>query len=742
MLERLARWSYAHRWRMLAIWVVALIGIGALGNVAGGSYARNFSLPGSESQRAFDLLRNRFPQRSGDTADIVFRATAGVTDSSVSSKMKAMLAEVSALPHVDAIASPYSPEGARQVSRDGRIAFATVQFGTRATDIPKNVVERLEALGARTDGPGLQIEFGGQVIQQAQFEPPGGAETVGLLAAILILLITFGSLLAMGLPIMTALFGIGIGLSLLLISANWISVPDFSPQIASMIGIGVGIDYALFIVTRYRQGLHDGLDPENAVVLALTTAGRAVIFAGTIVVISLLGILLMGFAFVQGIAVGGASAVFVTMLASITLLPAVLGFVGRNIDKLHIPRLRRVERADRRGFWYRWSRLIQRRPWAAGLAGLAALILLTVPLFSMRLGAADAGNDPTTLTTRRAYDLLSEGFGPGFNGPLLLAAELPGPQDARSLEGLATRLQQTPGVVFVTPPELSPKGDAAIVTVVPATAPQDKATDDLVHRLRDQVIPQAMAGTGVQVYVGGITAIFTDFSSKIAERLPLLIGVVIALSFLLLMAVFRSVVVPLKAAVMNLLSIGAAYGVMVAVFQWGWLKGLFGVGKAGPIEAWVPMMMFTILFGLSMDYEIFLLSRIREEYVRTRDNAISVADGVAVTGRVITAAAAIMIAVFLSFVVGFDLRQIKEIGLGLAVAVLVDATLVRMVLVPSTMELLGNANWWFPRWLNRVVPRIAVEREAEAIVQAEYERAAGDGKVTEPVSPERVAKRD
>jgi RND superfamily putative drug exporter len=351
--------------------------------------------------------------------------------------------------------------------------------------------------------------------------------------------------------------------------------------------------------------------------------------------------------------------------------------------------------------------------------GLAALVLLTVPLFHMRLGAADAGNDPTSLTTRRAYDLLSQGFGPGFNGPLLLAADVSSPQDLAALQRLSTSLQSTPGVAAVSPAIPSPKGNAAIITLYPTTSPQDAATSDLVKRLRAQIIPQAMSGSGVHVLVGGITAIFVDFSAKTAARLPILIAVVIALSFLLLMAVFRSLLVPLKAAIMNLLSIGAAYGVMVAVFQWGWGKSIIGVGKTGPIESWVPMMMFTILFGLSMDYEIFLLSRIREEYVRTRDNAASVANGVAVTGRVITAAAAIMIAVFLSFVLGFDLRQIKEIGMGLAVAVLVDATLVRMVLVPATMELLGNANWWFPKWLNRVVPRLSVEQEAEDIVAAE-----------------------
>jgi putative drug exporter of the RND superfamily len=426
----------------------------------------------------------------------------------------------------------------------------------------------------------------------------------------------------------------------------------------------------------------------------------------------------MGFQFVQGLAVGGAAAVFVTMLASITLLPAMLGFVGRNIDKFHVPLFHHKEKGSE-GFWYRWSRFIQRSPWIAGLIGLAIVVLLAVPLFSMRLGSADSGNDPKSLTTRRSYDLLSEGFGPGFNGPFILAAQLNGPQDLAVVDALQKKLATTPGVAAVAPVTPNQKGDAAIITVYPSTSPQDAATSDLVHTLRRTVIPAALAGTDVKVYVGSFTAIFVDFAAKIAERLPILITVVIALSFVLLMAVFRSVLVPIKAAIMNLLSIGAAYGIIVAVFQWGWARQVIGVGKTGPIESWIPMMMFTILFGLSMDYEIFLLSRVREEYLRTGDNARSVADGVAATGRVITAAAAIMIVVFLTFVIGFPIRQVKEIGLGLAMAVLVDATLVRMVLVPATMELLGDANWWLPRWLDRAIPKVSIEREMAELLEEE-----------------------
>ncbi|MGH2556582.1 MAG: MMPL family transporter, partial [Actinomycetota bacterium] len=632
-----------------------------------------------------------------------------------------VFARVDQLDHVVGVTSPYGQEGARQVSADDRIAFADVQFDVGTGEIPLTVIQDLIEIGDSAESPGLRVEFGGGPIAQAQFEPPGGAESVGFLAAVVILLITFGSVLAMFLPLVTAGIGIGIGLSLILLFANFINVPNFTPQVASMIGIGVGIDYSLFIVTRYRQHLHEGMDPERAIALAMTTSGRAVVFAGIIVVISFLGILLMGFPFVEGIAVGGAAAVAVTMLAAITLLPALIGFVGRNIDRLHIPRLRKIETTGRQSFWFRWSRVIQRRPWTTGLVGLAVLLTLTIPLFSIRLGLADAGNDPEHLTTRRAYDLLSKGFGPGFNGPLILATELAGPQDLQALSSVAQAVESTPGVAFVSPPipndQTTPT--AAIVTVYPTTSPQSVETEDLVRRLRNDVIPRATGGGGPDVLVGGFTAAGVDFTILSGQRLPLLIGAVIAVSFLLLLVVFRSIVVPIKAAIMNLLSIGAAYGVIVAVFQWGWLGGLVGIGKPGPFEAWAPMMLFTILFGLSMDYEIFLLSRIREEYVRTRDNNLSVANGVATTGRVITAAAAIMIAVFLSFVLGFDIRQIKLVGLGLAVAVLVDATIVRMVLVPATMELLGNANWWLPRWLARVVPKIKVEREAEPVVEAE-----------------------
>jgi putative drug exporter of the RND superfamily len=716
MLERLALWSYRRRRAMVGIWIVALVGFIALGSTVGGSYSTDFSLPGTESQEAFDLLDERFGAFAGDTAQIVFKADAGVDDPQVRSAMTGLFDEIKTVDRVVGVDDPYASQG--QISPDGTIAFATVRFEfVEGEAVPIEIADEIKELSAGAEIDGLTIEPGGNAIVFSEFEEPGGAEMIGLLFAIVILLITFGSVLAMGLPIMSALFGIGIGLSLVFLFANFVNVPDFTPQLASMIGIGVGIDYALFIVTRYRQQLAHGLDPEQATVVALTTSGKAVLFAGTVVTISLLGILLMGFTFVEGVAIGGAATVAVTMIASVTLLPAVLGFVGRNIDRWRLPWFHRDEANHEQSMWYRWSRVIQRRPILPALVGLAVLVTLSIPVLSIQLGFADASSGSTERSSRRAYDLLSEGFGPGFNGPLLLAAEIDDEQDLAALQSLGQTLQETPGIAGVTPPIPNDESDpdAAIMTAFPTTSPQERETTELVEELRAEVIPSALEGTDTEVLVGGQTAGVVDFSEANGDRLPILIAVVIGLSFILLVVVFRSILVPVKAAIMNLLSIGAAYGVLVAIFQWGWLKDLVGVDTTAPIEAWAPMMLFAILFGLSMDYEIFLLSRIREEYLRMGDNASAVANGLANTARVITAAAAIMVTLFLSFVYAFDERAIKLFGMGLAVAIFVDATIVRMVLVPATMELLGDANWWLPRWLQRVLPEIQIEGEEEVV---------------------------
>lgn len=710
MLEKIARFSYRRRWLMLIIWVVALVGFNVLQATAGGDYSTDFSLPGADSQKALDLLKERFPQAAGETADIVFKADQGVMDPEVKAEMEGLFGRLSEVERVVHIDSPYTEAGTRQISPDGQVAFGTIHFEfVEGEQVPIEIGKEIQTLAAETDLDGLTVEPGGSVIIFSEFEEPGGAEGIGILFAIIILLIAFGSVLAMGLPIATALFGIGIGMALIMLIANFASVPEFTPQLASMIGIGVGIDYALFIVTRYRSHLHNGMDPEAATLKAILTSGKAVLFAGATVVISLLGILLMGFAFVEGLAIGGAATVAVTMIASVTLLPALLGFVGTNIDRWRLKWFHRSDKGEQ-AMAYRWSRMIQRRSWPAAILGLMILIVMSIPLLSLRLGFADASSGSVERSSRRAYDLLSEGFGPGFNGPLLLATEVSGPEDLAALERLSGRLAQLEGVAAASPPQPNEQGNSAILTVFPTTSPQDEATTDLVQRIREDIVPSA--GTSSPVYVGGLTASVQDFADANSERLPLLISVVIGLSFLLLVVVFRSILVPVKAAIMNLLSISAAYGSIVAVFQWGWLKEQIGIETSGPIEAWVPMMLFTILFGLSMDYEIFLLSRIREEYVRTGNNYEAVANGLAATARVITAAAAIMVTLFLVFLFGFDERAIKLFALGLAVAIFVDATLVRMVLVPATMELLGEANWWMPKWLDRVLPTINVEGDA------------------------------
>jgi RND superfamily putative drug exporter len=708
MLRALATFCYRRRRLVVVAWIVAVIGLSALAATVGDNYAEGFRVKGTESAKATDLLDRVFPQRAGDTGQLVVKAARGVDDSEVKRRVEAALAEIEKVPSVTGTTSPYSREGTRQIAPGRKIAYGEIQFSKRAGDITQATADRVRNVAAKYRTRGIQIEAGGNMFEERSFG--GASEVIGLVAAIFILLIAFGSLLAMGLPLFTAISGIGVGFALVALLSHIFVMPEFTTQLAAMLGLGVGIDYALFIVTRYRQGLHDGLDPERATILALDTAGRAVLFAGATVVISLCGLFLMGVDFIRGLGAGAAVTVLVTMIASVTFVPALLGFTGRNIDKLHLPGLHRNESATRTSLWFRWSRIVQRVPWVAAAGGLAVLIVLALPFASLRLGFSDTGNNPTTDTTRRAYDILSEGFGPGFNGPLILAASTPkGPE---SLAPLVARLQTTPGVAAVGPPVPSPKGDAAVIQVIPKTSPQSEATKNLINRLRDRVIPEGTRGTGATVHVGGITAAGGDVSDTLGSRLPLFIGAVLALSFLLLMAVFRSVLVPVKAVVVNLLSIAASYGVIVAIFQWGWGADLLGIRTTGPIEPFVPMMLFAIVFGLSMDYEVFLLSRVREEYDRTGDNALAVADGLAATARVITAAAAIMVMVFGSFVLG-DNRVVKLFGLGLACAVLIDATLVRVVLVPATMELLGDRNWWFPRWLDRIVPRLHVEAEPD-----------------------------
>jgi RND superfamily putative drug exporter len=712
MLKSLAHLCYRRRWATLVTWILILAGCFAISGMFGGESSTEFSLPGSETQQAVDVLEaGGFGNRAGFQGQIVVQADGGVNDPAVREPFEALLARIAAeVPDVSVV-SPFSSEGARQISQDGTIAYAEVNLAERDQEAYLEVGDQVRAMREATALPaGAQLELGGDIF--AEFSEPS-SEIIGIAAAMVILLVAFGSLLAMGLPIVTALFGVGSGIALIGLVANVIATPEFTPAAAAMIGIGVGIDYALFIITRFRQGLHDGMDAESAIVRAVDTAGRAVIFAGITVVISVSGLLAMNLDTFRAVAAASALAVLMTMLAAVTLLPALLGFARERIDRFGLPHRHRAEGTARENVWQRWSHVIQRHPWPPLLAGLGLLLLLSVPVFDLRLGFTDAGNRAESDTTRVAYDLLSEGFGPGFNSPLILVAELPGgAQDLARFDALTGQLNEVEGVAYASPPQPNETGNTAISIVVPTTAPQDEATTELVERLREDVIPPATAGTDVNVLVGGAQAGVVDFVDYTADRLPIFVGAVLLLSFLLLMAVFRSVLVPLKAVLMNLLSLGASFGVIVAVFQWGWARQLVGIGKEGPIEAWAPLMIFAIVFGLSMDYEVFLLSRIKEEYDRSGDNASAVADGLAATARVITAAAAIMVCVFASFVLSHD-RALQLLGFGMAAAVFIDATIVRMVLVPATMELLGERNWWLPRRLQRILPNITVEPARE-----------------------------
>ncbi|HLN16209.1 MAG TPA: MMPL family transporter [Acidimicrobiales bacterium] len=713
-LGRLAGACYDRRRLVLLLWVLVLVGITVVAQMVGSRFQDNFSGGNSPSQQVQDLLAKNFPAEAGSPAQVVIHTTGPVTSPANRATTASLVAALRPLPHVSGVVSPFSPAGAHQVSPDGHIAFAQVQFdeqtGNLSTSAVNDVINRAKSF----DRPGYQVALGGSPIGLVVHAVPGSSEGIGITAAMLIMLLAFGSVVAMGLPIITALFGIAIGFGVEYLISRVLNVPTFGPELMVMIGLGVGIDYALFVVTRYRQGLAEGREPREAATVSLATAGRAVLFAGTTVILSLLGLFILNLPFMRGMAFGAIAAVVLVMAASMTLLPALLGFAGRAIDKLHVPGLLQSGTPGRPGsFWFRWSRTVQRHPVVTGTSALLVLLLLAIPLFSMRLAFTDAGNDPPNLTTRQAFDLLAEGFGPGFNGPLVLAAELPRSGGQQAVQELATRLGHTPGVAFATPPRYNATGDTAVVLAYPTTAPQAAPTETLVQHLRSDVVPRVTEGTGVRVLVGGETAAGIDAAAYLSSRLFLVIGVVILLAFLLLMAVFRSLVIPLKAAVMNLLSVAAAYGVIVAIFQWGWAGSVFAIGSTGPIDPWIPLMMFTILFGLSMDYEVFLLSRIREEWRRTGDNSLAVADGLAGTARVITAAAAIMICVFGSFVIGDPLRVLKVFGFGLAVSILIDATLVRMVLVPSVMELLGPSNWWFPRSLDRIVPHLGVEVDVD-----------------------------
>jgi RND superfamily putative drug exporter len=699
-LERFARVMYRRRRIVLAAWIVAVISLTVGASTFGGEHRADYGIPGSESAAAATLMSDRLPERSGDLVQLVVHAPFGVDLEPTARRITDVIDRVEDVEHVRGVQQP-------AVSPDGTILLANVQLDDTVEKVPLESIEQLIALAADARADGLQVEVGGLAVQNAEGSE-AGSEQIGMLLALVILLLAFGSLLAAGLPLLIAVAGLGVALALGEFLNHVFIVPDWAPQLVTMIGIGVGIDYALFVVVRFRSALAAGADTESAVVQALSTAGRAVLFAGGTVVISLLGLCAMGMTYLYGTAAVTVTGVLVVLVASMTLLPALLGFVGTNVDRLRLPWVRGGDQTD--GMWYRWSRVVQRRPIATGAVALAALVALAVPFTDLRFGYPDGGSGDSSLTSRRAYDLVAEGFGPGANGPLVVAVDA-GQEGAAIVDDVADTVAAHPDVAAVMPPVFSTDGRAAALLVLPVTGPQDAATVETVHALRD-VVAGSVDGTTAHAFVGGATASYIDESEYLGARLPYFIGAVIVLAFILLLVVFRSLLVAVKAAVMNLLAIGAAYGVMAIALRGGWFGELIGVAEPTPIPVWAPMMMFALLFGLSMDYEVFLLSRIREEYDRHGDNAEAVADGLAKTGRVISAAAAIMVTVFAAFMLA-DSVLVKVIGLGLAVSVALDATLVRMVLVPSTMELLGDRNWWLPGWLDRLLPRVSIETHDE-----------------------------
>lgn len=714
-LRSWAGWCFRHKWSVILLWLMVLLGTGMGGGALGEKYADVLDLPDTDSSRAVALLQEAFPDQAGESDTVVWQVPSGsVRDAAVREEILTLLDEIGRQPDVGAVISPYTGATAAQISRDGRTAYATVTFtkpaGEIGVDHMKGLVEAVDEAGRE----GLAVEVGGPSVVLAEAPPARLSEVVGVLAAAVVLLIAFGSFFGMLLPILTTLFAVGTAISGIGLLSHVTTVPQVSTMLAALVGLGVGIDYALFIVTRHRKGLLGGLPPERAVVRAVDTSGRAVIFAGGTVCVALLGMFVLGMTFLNGVAVAAALTVATTVLAAVTLLPALLGVLGmRVLSRRQRRRLATgtgagAEGATRPTAAARWAGVLERRPRLLGAVALVLMAALTLPAFSLRLGTSDQGNNPTSSTTRQAYDMLAEGFGPGFNGPLLLAAEVPTRDDSAALDGLVSRIGTTEGVAEAVRTAGSGDGRIAMVRVVPTTSPQDERTDRLIETLREKLIPQAEQGRTLQVHVGGATAVGTDFAVTLLGKLPLFIGVIVLLGCLLLLIAFRSLVVPLTAAVMNLLAAAASFGVLVAVFQWGWGGELLAAGRPGPIEAFLPVIMLSLLFGLSMDYQVFLVSRMHEEWVHSADNARAVRVGVTETSRVITAAGVIMICVFSAFVLSGQ-RAAAMFGLGLAGAVALDAFVLRTVLVPALMHLLGRTNWWLPGWLDRRLPHVAVD---------------------------------
>ena len=720
-MASLARWCFRNKRKVLLIWFILLIGIGGTANRWGDSYNTSFSMPGTDSTKALSLLQSMDVKASGDTDQIVVHALNGgkVTDPAVKQTVQGMLAKVEKVHGIVSATDPYAVVGGKpsgDISTDGTIAYSTVTFSGDQTTINLDDVKTLVSTAQSAKSSTLDVELGGNDIEGTEQSGTGSSEGLGYIAALVVLLLAFGSLVGALLPIVIAIFGLGVGTSLIVIASHGLTIPALAPILAALIGIGVGIDYALFIVTRFRNNMRQGLSHEDSVVRALDTSGRAVVFAGITVCIALLGMLTTDMSFLSGTGVGAAIAVGTVVLSAITLLPALLGF--KSVGKRVLSRSgRRKLRAsgpvtgEPTGVWASWSKVVEKRPKILALIAVVIMGVLLIPTTHIRLGSSDQGNDPTSTTTRQAYDLLAQGFGPGFNGPLEVVAQLDSPGDAATIPKLAADIRQQPDVATVIAAPVTPDAKIATIFVVPKTSPESVQTTDLVNDLRGNVIPPVEQGTTMHAYVGGVTAIYEDFASDMVSKLPLFILAVVGLGFLLLLIAFRSLLVPLTAAVMNLLAAGASFGVIVWVFQYGHGSDTLGLGGAGPVESWLPVMMLAILFGLSMDYQVFLVSRMHEEWVHTHDNRRAVRVGQAETGRVITAAATIMMCVFLSFLL-IGQRPVAEFGIGLTAAVALDAFVLRMLLVPSLMQMFGKANWYLPAWLDRIVPKLSIEGDA------------------------------
>ena len=718
-MKSLARFAVRKRWVMLAIWLVIAVGINAASASLGNAYSNTFSLPGTNSVHALQLLESaHLKGAAGDSDQIVFQATSG-TVADQSATISAELAKIALIPKVASISSPFCPAGstpltcpgAVQTSRDGTIAYAVVHFTTNAnvlsTDTVKKVIADANSLRSST----LQVSEGGGAIGKAT-SPQGSPDTgFGLLATAIVLLLAFGSLMAMLLPLGVALFAISIASAATTLLSHVVTIAQFAPILGSLIGLGVGIDYALFIVTRSRQNLRQGMSIEDAVVTSINTSGRAVLFAGATVCIALLGMLFLGFGFLSGLGIAASVTVIITMLASLTLLPALLGFWKTTVLSRKERRTLAAEGPEGavvEGGWKRWAETVGKKPKTLSLVALVLIALIAAPVLSLRLGLSDQGSDPAGSTTRIAYDTLAKGFGAGSNGPLQVVGAIHNARDTAAMNAVDTMLKANKGVAFVGP-VVPVSSTVSFINVIPVSAPQAQATDTLISTIRSNYVPQATASSHTSIFVGGGTALGVDFANKLDSKIPLFLAVIVVLGCLLLMVAFRSIVVPLTAAVMNLLAVAASFGLVVAVFQWGWGSSLIGSGT-GPIESYLPIIMIAILFGLSMDYQVFLVSRMHEEWTHTGDNEQAIVRGQANTGRVITAAALIMICVFFSFAFGGQ-RIIAEFGIGLGGAVLIDAFILRTVLVPALMHYFGKANWWIPKWLDRIIPNVALEAE-------------------------------